>query len=192
MPSVRVSGGVYIGEKCRIGGEIDSSVILSYTNKYHFSYIGHSYVGSWVNIGAGAVTSDLKNTYGIVRMTVRGEKISTGMIKVGAFIGDHVKISIGSMLYTGRKVGTAAHIGGHILQDVPPFTFYANTLGMEVTELKVEKIIEIYRKMCNRRDVKPEKSEEDVLRELFIRTREERETMDVKHGLIGFRKSLKT
>lgn len=64
----------YIGNNCRIGGEIESSIILDYTNKSHLGYLGHCYVGEWVNMGANTITSDLKMTYGTISMKIGNEK----------------------------------------------------------------------------------------------------------------------
>ena len=82
----------------KIGGEVDASVIEPYTNKQHHGFLGHSYVGSWVNLGAGTTNSDLKNNYGTIRLwTPRGDE-DTGAIKMGCMLGDHVKTGIGLLL----------------------------------------------------------------------------------------------
>ena len=98
--------GNSIGEMCRIGGEVEESIIQGYSNKYHDGFLGHAYVGEWVNLGAMTTNSDLKNDYSAVEMTLDGKtKINTGSTKVGSLIGDHTKTSIGTLFNTGSYVG---------------------------------------------------------------------------------------
>ena len=61
-----IKEAVSLGHTTRVGGEVEASIIESYSNKQHYGFLGHSYVGSWINIGAGTSNSDLKNTYGTV------------------------------------------------------------------------------------------------------------------------------
>jgi len=98
-------GGTSLGPVCRVGGEVHASVMQSHANKQHVGFLGHSYVGSWVNIGAGTNTSDLKNSYGDVRVELDREVIDTGSRSVGAVIGDHSKTAIGTRLNTGTVIG---------------------------------------------------------------------------------------
>ena len=170
----------YIGEEVRVGGEVQSSVISPFSNDYHQGYLGHSYLGSWVNIGAGTVTSDLKNTYGKVMKSIRGQRVSTGLRKVGSFMADHAKASIGTMLFTATYVGAASHVHGYVTEDVPPFTIYARTLGWGLIELRLESAIITYRRMCARRNVEPMKGEEEAIRSLFGMTEGEKRARGVQ------------
>lgn len=104
--------GTSIGPCCNVRGEVEASIFQGYDNKAHDGFIGHSVVGEWVNLGADTVTSDLKNTYGSVRASGPDGKIETGLLKVGAFLGDHVKTGIGSLLTTGARLGVATHFFG--------------------------------------------------------------------------------
>ena len=98
--------GNSIGPMCRIGGEVEESIIQGYSNKYHDGFLGHAYVGQWVNLGALTTNSDLKNDYSDVKITLDGHtQLSTASTKVGALIGDHTKTSIGTLLNTGTCVG---------------------------------------------------------------------------------------
>ncbi|MCA9728924.1 MAG: hypothetical protein KC729_14630, partial [Candidatus Eisenbacteria bacterium] len=106
----RVGGGTALGPHCRIRGEVESTVFLGYDNKAHDGFVGHSYVGEWVNLGALTTTSDLKNNYGEVQLEMEGRKVPTGSKKVGSFIGDHAKTRIGCMLNTGTIVGLGANL----------------------------------------------------------------------------------
>ena len=112
----RVVGGYLressIGPMCVVHGEVSNSVFLGYANKSHDGFLGHSIVGRWVNLGAGTITSNLKNTYGPVRLNLGATRVETGMTFLGSMIGDHVKTAIGTMLPTGCVVGTGANLFG--------------------------------------------------------------------------------
>jgi UDP-N-acetylglucosamine diphosphorylase/glucosamine-1-phosphate N-acetyltransferase len=99
-----------IGPACRVGGEVEASVVQGYSNKAHDGFLGHSYLGEWVNLGAGTQVSDLRNDYGPASVVVAGEKMSTQLIKVGAFIGDHTKTGLNTVLNTGTTVGPFCHL----------------------------------------------------------------------------------
>ncbi len=177
VTSSRIAGS-YIGVHGRVGGEVTTSIISDYSNKYHFGFLGHSYVGRWVNIGAGSITSNLKNTYGEIK--VGG--ISTGLNKLGTFIGDHSKLSIGTLTYAGIRVGIASHLHGLVYEDVPPFTIYAKSIGWGLYELDLDSVIRTYRRMAPRRGVEPDPLEEELLRKLFKDTENQRLERKVIRG----------
>jgi len=176
----RVAGS-YLGTSTRVGGEVTTSIISDYSNKYHLGFLGHSYVGRWVNIGAGSITSNLKNTYGEVK--VRG--VATGLSRIGAFIGDHAKLSIGTLTYAGTVIGTASHVHGLVREEVPPFTIYGKSLGWELVEIELDSVIRTYRRMAPRRNVEPDPNEEKLLEFLFERTEDLRRRMGVRKGKLG-------
>src|SRR2546426_3492982 len=95
---------------CKIRGEVSTCVFLGYANKAHDGFVGHSVIGRWVNLGAGTVTSDLKNTYGPVRLDVNGTALETGLQFLGSLIGDHAKTAIGTLLGTGTVIGAGANV----------------------------------------------------------------------------------
>lgn len=106
--------GNSIGPMCRVGGEVEESIIHGYSNKYHDGFLGHAYVGEWVNLGALTTNSDLKNDYSSVSVILDGKvPVNTGSTKVGSLIGDHTKTSIGTLLNTGSYVGAMALIATH-------------------------------------------------------------------------------
>lgn len=120
-----VREGCSFGPVCRIGGEIEESIILGHSNKYHDGFLGHSYVAEWVNLGALTTNSDLKNDYTDVSVPLCGEKIETGSKKVGCFIGDHTKTALASLFNTGTSVGVMSLIlpGGELLpKHIPSFS----------------------------------------------------------------------
>jgi len=126
----RIREGTSIGPVCRAGGEIEESILHSHSNKYHTGFLGHSYVGEWVNLGALTTNSDLKNDYGNVSVYVGGKPVDTGMMKVGSFIGDHTKTSIGTLLNTGSMVGIMCNLvaGASVLPKyIPSFCWYVDS-----------------------------------------------------------------
>jgi UDP-N-acetylglucosamine diphosphorylase/glucosamine-1-phosphate N-acetyltransferase len=120
--------GNSIGPMCRVGGEVEGSIIHGYSNKYHDGFLGHAYVGQWVNLGAMTTNSDLKNDYSSVSMILDGRTpVSTGSTKVGALIGDHAKTSIGTLLNTGAYLGamTLVAANGRLLPKfIPSFGWF--------------------------------------------------------------------
>ena len=119
--------GMSIGPMCRVGGEVEESIIHSHSNKYHDGFLGHAYVGEWVNLGAFTTNSDLKNDYSSVSVTLDGKTpIDTGSTKVGALIGDHTKTSIGTLFNTGAYVGAMCLImatGKPLAKFIPSFAW---------------------------------------------------------------------
>ena len=124
-----VSGGRVaassIGDSCKVHGELSTSIILGHSNKGHDGFVGHSYLGRWVNLGAGTVTSNLKNTYGHVALWTPDGVRDTGLQFLGAMVGDHAKTGIGVRLTTGTVIGAGANVfGGEVMPKVvPPFAW---------------------------------------------------------------------
>lgn len=148
-PFTRIEGPCYIGKKsillgakcregnsigpvCRVGGEVEESIIHGHSNKYHDGFLGHAYVGEWVNLGALTTNSDLKNDYSSVSVSLDGRRpIDTGSTKVGSLIGDHTKTSIGTLLNTGSYVGAMALImatGKPLAKFIPSFAWLLDGL----------------------------------------------------------------
>jgi UDP-N-acetylglucosamine diphosphorylase/glucosamine-1-phosphate N-acetyltransferase len=115
-PDCRVLGGFIrasaFGPRCVVRGEIAATSFIGYANKSHDGFVGNSIIGHWVNLGAGTTTSNLKNTYGPVRLDIAGRRVDTGRTNVGSLIGDHAKTAIGTMLATGTIVGAGASVFG--------------------------------------------------------------------------------
>jgi UDP-N-acetylglucosamine diphosphorylase/glucosamine-1-phosphate N-acetyltransferase len=101
----RLRAGTTIGPHCRIGGELEASIVLGYSNKYHDGFLGHSYVGEWVNLAAGTQTSDLRCDYRPISVLVCGGEVPTGRTKVGAIVGDHAKTGLGVLIDCGSTIG---------------------------------------------------------------------------------------
>lgn len=151
-PGATIREGTTIGPVCKVGGEIEASIFQGYSNKQHDGFLGHSFIASWVNLGADTVTSDLKNTYGSVRVFLNGVGIETGQTFVGSTIGDHSKTGIGTILPTGCVIGVAANVftQGPVPKFVPSFAWLTDT-GM--TEYRIDKAIQIARTVMGRRNV---------------------------------------
>ena len=173
----------YIGYNCRIAGEIEHSVVSDYSNKAHDGFLGHSYVGEWVNIGAMTTTSDLKMTYGNIKMdSGLDKKADTGTNKLGSFIGDMCKTSIGTLIYSGRRIGVSSHIHGLVAQDVPSFTIFGSSIGSRDVELEFESAVETQRKVMGRRNQRLSRAYEDMMWHVFSLTAEDRKENKVRKG----------
>lgn len=121
----KIRAGTTLGPHCRVGGEVEASILHGHSNKYHDGFLGHSYVGEWVNLGAGTSNSDLRNDYGEVTVPVNGQRVPTGLTKVGCFLGDHTKTALGTLLNTGSSVGCFCNLvpsGPLLPKYLPSFT----------------------------------------------------------------------
>ena len=170
----------YIGNNCRVAGEIDSSIILDYTNKSHLGYLGHCYVGEWVNLGANTITSDLKMTYGTISMKVGNDKKDTKSMKLGSFFGDMSKTSIGTNIYCGLKIGISSHVYGNIFEDVPSYVIYGHGIGSENAEMDVSSSIKFQKRMMSRRNVNISSEYENMMKTVFEMTINERKKAKVR------------
>jgi UDP-N-acetylglucosamine diphosphorylase/glucosamine-1-phosphate N-acetyltransferase len=162
----KVGKGSSIGEQCRIGGEVGESVIAGYTNKQHEGFLGHSYIGSWVNIGAGTANSDLKNNYGKIKAWCAGTIRNTGRRFFGLACGDHSKIAINTRINTGSVIGFNANvfITGYPPKFVPSFTW---RMEPEFEAYSIDRALETARIMMDRRDVELTESGSELFRILF-------------------------
>ncbi len=163
----KVSGSS-IGPVCRVGGEVEESIFQSYVNKYHDGFIGHSYVGSWVNFGAMTTNSDLKNNYSNIRVSLNGNSIDTGLNKIGSFIGDHTKFGIGTLLNTGINIGVCCNVfGGGLITDkeIPSFKWGGNG---SCIDYKFDKAIETAEVVMKRRGIEISEDEKVILEHLSM------------------------
>lgn len=161
-----VGGGSSIGRRCRVRGEVELTIFQGFANKAHDGFLGHAFLGEWVNLGAGTVNSDLKNTYGSVRVEGPEGRADTGLLKVGAFLGDHVKTGIGSLLTTGARLGVATHFfGGRAVSPawLPDFSWFD---GVKREAVRFDDFREAARVAMTRRDQRLEPGEEAILRSL--------------------------
>ena len=192
FPNAVIEGPVYIGESskikscatiyenvsvgkvCKVGGEIEDSIIMSYSNKQHSGFLGHSYLGSWVNIGADTNCSDLQNNYGTIKVQVNGRHIDTRRQFVGLMMGDHSKTAINTMFNTGTVVGFSCNVYG---EGFPPkyITSFGWGGSSSVREYKLAKAIETAKAVFKRRDKVFSEEEENIFSTIFNLTKEDRE-----------------
>jgi len=169
-----IKDGVVLGHTTKVGGEVEASIIEPYTNKQHHGFLGHSYLGSWINLGAGTCNSDLKNTYGPVNMEYAGRKVPTGMQFVGAVMGDYAKTAINTGIFTGKTIGVCSMVYGFVTTNVPSFVNYARLFG-QVTEAPVEVLVAAQRRMFDRRGVTQRPSDVQLLHDMYDLTSHERQ-----------------
>ena len=169
-----IKDAVSLGHTTKIGGEVEASVVEPYSNKQHHGFLGHSYLGSWINLGAGTCNSDLKNTYGPVKMDYRGEKVSTGMQFVGCIMGDYAKSAINTGIFTGKTIGACSMVYGFVTTNVPSFVNYARLFG-QVTELPPEVMIATQERMFARRKVQQRACDVQLIHDMYQLTRDERQ-----------------
>jgi UDP-N-acetylglucosamine diphosphorylase/glucosamine-1-phosphate N-acetyltransferase len=113
------------GPQCRVQGEVATSVLVGFANKSHDGFLGHSVLGPWVNFGAGTITSNLKNTYGPIRLDLPGGRLETGRAFLGSLVADHAKTAIGTLLGAGTVIGAGANVFGAppVPRHVAPFAW---------------------------------------------------------------------
>ena len=142
-----------IGDHCKIRGEFNNSLVLGHSNKGHAGFVGHSYLGRWVNLGALTTTSNLKNTYGPVHMWTPTGVRDTGQQFLGTLFGDHAKTGIGLMISTGTVIGAGANVFGSSAPPtvVPPFA-WGDSAPYETFE--ITKFLTVAERVMARRDVK--------------------------------------
>lgn len=152
-----------IGPVCRIGGEVEACTFQGYSNKYHEGFIGHSFIGEWVNLGAMTTNSDLKNNYNPVRIAIGKKRLDSGMIKLGCFIGDHTKTGIGTLIPTGAVIGSFVNFfGGGVM---PPYVPCFKWLTMERQEdYKLNNAIATAKRVMKRRNKRMSKRYENLIR----------------------------
>jgi len=133
-------GASSVGAGCKVRGEVTNSVFLAWVNKAHDGFLGHAMLGRWVNVGAGTMNSDLKNTYGTVRVWTPDGQEDSGLLKVGCFLGDHVKTGIGTRLNTGLVIGAGSNVfgGGMPPTVVPPFAWGS---GADLADYRFDQFI---------------------------------------------------
>ncbi len=169
----RIYENVSIGKVSKVGGEVEDSIILPYSNKQHSGFIGHAYLGSWVNLGADTNCSDLKNNYGTVKAYVNGEVVNSGSQFLGVIMGDHSKTAINTMFNTGTTVGFSCNIFGAGFPDkyIPSFSWGGSDA---VTTYDIERSIETAKRVMQRRSKDMHESEEKLFRKIFDLTKKER------------------
>jgi len=175
--TVKVGAQIYgktsIGPVCKIGGEVEQSTFHSHDNKQHHGFIGHSYVAPWVNLGAGTSSSDLKNTYGPVKVHINGRSVDSGKTFVGLTAGDHVKTGINATFDTGTVIGPSSNIYGTALPPkfVPAFSW--GSVG-HMTTYDLDKALAVATTVMARRNIRLTPAYREIFQHVFSMTNHER------------------
>ncbi|MCK5171545.1 MAG: GlmU family protein [Bacteroidales bacterium] len=169
--SAKIYGPTTIGPHSKVGGEVNNSVIFGYSNKAHDGFLGNSVIGEWCNLGADTNNSNLKNNYAEVRVWnyETGRFIQTGLQFCGLIMGDHSKCAINTMFNTGTVVGVNANIFGEGFPRnfVSSFS-WGGAHGFTV--YGINKAFEVAEKVMERRNIKLDETEKNILKEIFERT----------------------
>ena len=191
-PYTLLRGPIYIGKKARIlehsaikdavslshttkiGGEVEASVVEPFSNKQHHGFLGHSYLGSWINLGAGTCNSDLKNTYGTVNMEYGFGKAATNMQFLGCIMGDYSKTAINTGIFTGKVIGVCSMMYGFVTSNVPSFVNYARLFG-QMASLPPEVMVSTQQRMFARRDVQQRGCDVQLIYDMHRITQMERD-----------------
>ena len=173
----KIYHGTTIGPVCKVGGEIEETILQGYSNKQHDGFLGHAYVGQWCNFGADTNNSDLKNNYSTVSMWVNGSYRDSGSMFVGLFMGDHSKTGINSTLNTGTVVGVSCNIfgGGLPPRYVPSFSWGSGTTWQTY---RADKALETAQRVMARRNVPLSQAERELLMYIFRETEGVRERIN--------------
>jgi UDP-N-acetylglucosamine diphosphorylase / glucose-1-phosphate thymidylyltransferase / UDP-N-acetylgalactosamine diphosphorylase / glucosamine-1-phosphate N-acetyltransferase / galactosamine-1-phosphate N-acetyltransferase len=174
IKSAKIREGTTVGESSKIAGEVEASIISEFSNKSHDGFLGHSIIGSWVNLGALTTCSDLKNTYGKIRVKLGRKLVDTGQIKVGVFLADMSKTAIGVLLTSGVKIGVGSQVFGAVSEDVPSFTLYGKGMGARSSEALLDSALATQKRMMERRNLAMSKTLESLIRSVYKMTRGER------------------
>lgn len=173
--SAKIYGPTTLGPYCKAGGELNNAILTGYSNKAHDGFLGNAVVGEWCNIGAGSNNSNLKNNYASVKLWDYTEErfIDTQQQFCGLIMGDHSKCAINTMFNTGTVVGVNANIygAGFPRNFIPSFS-WGGSQGFK--EYRVDKALEVARKVMKRRNLDLDETEERILREVFNRTQKYR------------------
>ncbi|MCL1827804.1 MAG: hypothetical protein FWG20_07215, partial [Candidatus Cloacimonetes bacterium] len=169
---IKIGSKIYpntsIGPHCKVGGEVEDTIIQAYSNKQHDGFLGNSYIGEWVNIGAGTSNSDLKNNYNNVKMWdfTQQKKRETGLVFLGALIGDHCKLGINSTINTGTTICYGSSIYGKklICGQTPPFSWVEDN---KISLYDLEKLLDTIEKVKQRRGEKLSDIERNVMHKLY-------------------------
>lgn len=166
--STKIYGATTIGPHCKVGGEVNNSVIFGYTNKAHDGFLGNSVIGEWCNLGADTNNSNLKNNYSNVKIFNynKNKQIDTGLQFCGLIMGDHSKSGINTMFNTGTVVGVGSNIyGGGFPNTVIPNFSWGGSGGFE--NYRLEKLFETAERVYERRGLKFGEVEKQILTSVY-------------------------
>ena len=171
----KVYGATTVGPFCKVGGEINNSVLFGYSSKGHEGFLGNSVLGEWCNIGADSNTSNLKNNYAEVKLWNYQEErfTNTGLQFCGLMMGDHSKCGINTMFNTGTVIGVSANIfgSGFPRNFVPSFS-WGGAAGF--TTYQIKKVFEVAKVVMKRRGIELTETDKKILHHVFDETSKNR------------------
>lgn len=166
----KIYGATTIGPHCKVGGEVNNSVIFGFSNKAHDGFLGNSVIGEWCNLGADTNNSNLKNNYKNVQVHdfISGGTKDTGLLFCGLFMGDHSKCGINTMFNTGTTVGVSANIfgAGFPAKFVPSFA-WGGIDSEDTTRFRFDKATQLAKEVFKRRNMDFDATEESILKTVF-------------------------
>ncbi len=171
----KVYGATTLGPYCKVGGEVNNTVLMGYSSKGHEGYLGNSVIGEWCNIGADTNNSNLKNNYAEVKLwSYETERFAkTGLQFCGLMMGDHSKCGINTMFNTGTVIGVSANIfGSGFPRNFVPSYSWGGASGF--TEYKTNKVFEVAEVVMKRRKMEFDKKEKKILEHVFEETKKYR------------------
>ncbi len=170
----KIYHGTSIGSNCKIGGEVENSIISDFSNKQHDGFLGHAYLGQWINLGAGTENSDLKNNYSVVEVEIGKKKVNSGELFVGCAIGDHTKTGIKTMINTGSVFGPFCNIygSGYQKKNVAPFSW--GNSNEKLVANKIARALETATLVMKRRNVPLNDGLKNLYKTVFKETAKER------------------
>ncbi len=173
--NTKIYGATTLGPYCKVGGEVNNSVLMAYSNKGHDGFLGNSVIGEWCNLGADTNNSNLKNNYATVKLWhyETGRFANTGLQFCGLIMGDHSKCGINTMFNTGTVVGVSANIfgSGFPRNFVPSFS-WGGASGF--TEYKTNKVFEVAEVVLKRRNLVFDEKDQKILTHIFEETKKYR------------------
>ncbi|WP_031427541.1 GlmU family protein [Flavimarina sp. Hel_I_48] len=164
----KIYGPTTVGPFSKVGGEINNSILMGYSNKGHDGFLGNSVLGEWCNMGADTNTSNLKNNYAEIRLWDYEKEgfEKTGLQFCGLMMGDHSKCGINTMFNTGTVVGVAANIyGGDFPRNFIPSYSWGGSAGM--TTYRMDKAFETIKIVMQRRHIDFDDREQRILQHIF-------------------------
>lgn len=167
--NTNISGGTSVGNFCKVAGEISNSILMDFSNKQHDGFLGNSFLGSWVNLGAGTITSNLKNNYSKIQVELSFGSVKTDLQFLGLLAGDHSKSAIGTRFNTGTIVGFSSNIFGSGFTDkfIPSFV-WGSINSKDVYQL--EKAIDVAKIVFSRRNKKFTEKDYNLFLSIFNHT----------------------
>lgn len=165
----KIYGGTTFGPYCKIGGEIDNTVVFGYSNKAHDGYLGNAVIGEWCNIGAGVNASNLKNDYSKIRVWNYRKRsfMRTDLQFCGLIMGDHSKIGINCMLNTATVIGVGVNLHGSGFPRCFLKGFTEGSPNAGLTPVDLRKFYDIATRVMGRRGVELEDSDKRLFDAIY-------------------------